>query len=142
MHFSPIQELGVSGKTDCIQDQLKLNPELFHSSFDSTEIEQIVKSLESEQSALSFIDIILEYTCQTSKWLTEVPAAVYNAKTAPSLASAVALDEALAELSLQFEQAGKENNNNKKDFHYQKNNVIECMDDVVAVMDIVKTNVI
>lgn len=62
----------------------------------------IVKRLEKEQGALSFVDILLNHTSYDSEWLLDLPDAVYNQHNTPQLAAAIQLDRAIQEFSDQI----------------------------------------
>lgn len=51
---------------------------------------------------VGIVDIVLNHTAYNSPWLLEHPSSAYNTKDCPHLASAYALDWALARLSVDF----------------------------------------
>jgi len=97
------------------------------------ELERIVKHIESEFHAISFVDILFNHTSFDSEWLNDCPDALFNEKTVPQLRSAILLDIKLQEFSEEI-AAGKVD-------EYGKKNLIENAGDVELIMTLVRKKV-
>ncbi|XP_045521820.1 glycogen debranching enzyme [Pieris brassicae] len=102
-HLTPVQELGASGSSYSIADQLKLNP-LFddpdtgrRATF--SDIENLVAKIHNEWNTLVICDVVLNHTANETPWLPEHPEATYNCQNCPHLRPAALLDAAFARVS-------------------------------------------
>lgn len=103
IHFTPLQQLGASGSSYSLYDQLTLSDLNFS---DIPEVDREprlaseLKRMEDEFGLLGFVDIVLNHTANNSLWLPEHPEATYNLRTAPYLNPAFLVDQALRKLSV------------------------------------------
>lgn len=58
--------------------------------------------LKSEHGLLGIVDIVLNHTANNSKWIQSHPEACYNTDSVPALWPAWLIDNALAEMSVEF----------------------------------------
>lgn len=101
IHFTPIQQLGVSRSCYSLSDQLKVNPEFAAKSGGKItfhDVEKIVKKLREEWGIASICDIVLNHTANESEWLTVNPESTYSCFTSPHLRPAFLLDALLAQV--------------------------------------------
>ncbi|XP_047352700.1 glycogen debranching enzyme [Vespa velutina] len=103
IHFTPIQELGLSKSSYSLSDQLKLNP-LFNDgntviTFD--DIDEFINKIRNEWKMLSICDVVLNHTANESPFLVSHPECTYNCLNSPHLRPAYILDAALFELTIQ-----------------------------------------
>ena len=107
VHFTPIQQLGISESLYCLRDNTKIN-NIF---FDSDNLSEDQKSkLMKEQldkgrdvyGVGSLVDIVLNHASDNSEWLEKHPECGYNLENCPWLNCAYALDCALQEYSNNF----------------------------------------
>ncbi|RWS09635.1 glycogen debranching enzyme-like isoform X3 [Dinothrombium tinctorium] len=97
IHFTPIQELGVSQSAYSLRDHKRLN-----SSFNSKtttytydDVKQFVQFMEKEWKILSITDVVLNHTANESEWIHEHPDCVYNLDNSRHLRPAYLLDRVL-----------------------------------------------
>ncbi|KAI8428402.1 hypothetical protein MSG28_007227 [Choristoneura fumiferana] len=98
IHFTPIQELGGSGSSYSLADQLRLNP-AFGADASFADVSNLVGKLRGEWGVASICDVVLNHTANESPWLAEHPEATYNCGNCPRLRPAALLDAALARLT-------------------------------------------
>ncbi|CAK7909795.1 glycogen debranching enzyme [[Candida] anglica] len=103
IHFTPLQERGVSNSPYSIFDQLKFDPELFKSNEHATEF---IHEVLGNHNLLSLTDVVWNHTADNSEWLRDHPDAGYNVETAPHLRAAIELDAKLLEYSSKLEELG------------------------------------
>ena len=127
IHFTPLQVRGISNSPYSLYDQLGWDPACFPSG--EKDVQQMIDSLEKNHALLSLTDIVLNHTANNSKWLEQHPDAGYNLVTAPWLEAAYELDTALLDLGGKLDTLGAPVNP-------------QTTDDVVKIMDVVKTEVI
>lgn len=96
VHFTPLQERGVSNSPYSIRDQLKFDPALFESNEQAVLF--ISKTL-AKNNLLALTDVVWNHTADDSPWIREHPDIGYNAVTAPHLKLAIELDQALLDYS-------------------------------------------
>ena len=104
LHFTPIQELGLSNSAYALKDQLKLNP-VFNRPGDSKEynfddVDKLVKYMRSEWELMSLTDLVFNHTANESPWIQEHPECVYNLINSPHLKPAYLLDRIIFHFSL------------------------------------------
>ncbi|CAH1981135.1 unnamed protein product [Acanthoscelides obtectus] len=97
IHFTPIQELGISNSSYSLKEYLKLNPLFVKEdgkmpTFD--EIEKFVVELRSEWKMTSICDVVLNHTANESQFLQEHPDVTYNCQNCPYMRPAYLLDVA------------------------------------------------
>lgn len=103
IHFTPLQERGVSNSPYSIYDQLRFDPNLFKSNDDAA---KFLKELLAKNNLLSLTDVVLNHTANNSEWIREYPDAGYNVENSPHLQSAIELDEKLLEFSNKLDEFG------------------------------------
>ena len=107
VHFTPIQQLGISESLYCLRDNTKINNIFFDSDNLSEEQksklmkEQLDKGRE-KYGIGSLVDIVLNHASDNSEWLEKHPECGYNLENCPWLNCAYALDCVLQEYSNAF----------------------------------------
>lgn len=93
IHFTPLQELGVSNSSYSIRDQLKVNP-IFGKDKEITfeEVEGFTRWMCKEWKILTASDLVFNHTSKCSSWLREHPECAYNLENSPHLKPAFILD--------------------------------------------------
>lgn len=127
IHFTPIQELGISNSSYCLRNQLKLNPRFNATDDDKAvtfkEVKGLIAKLRVDWKVPSVVnnlfmiiatfihlqvtsicDIVLNHTANESDWLEEHPEATYNCKLCPYMRPAYLLDAALHLFSLDIKK--------------------------------------
>lgn len=103
IHFTPLQERGVSNSPYSLYDQLKFDPNLFSSNDDAI---KTLNTVLTKNNLLALTDVVWNHTADNSSWLRDHPESGYNAETAPNLRSAIELDAKLLEFSGNLEKLG------------------------------------
>lgn len=101
IHFTPLQERGVSNSPYSIYDQLKFDPNLFEN---NEQAAKFLRQLLEKNNLLSLTDVVLNHTADNSEWIREYPDAGYNVQNSPHLQSAIELDEKLLEFSKRLDE--------------------------------------
>ena len=107
VHFTPIQQLGISESLYCLRDNTKIN-NIFYDNNNLSEEEKIKlmkKQLDKGRELYgvgSFVDIVLNHASDNSEWLGNHPECGYNLENSPWLNCAYAFDCALQEYSNAF----------------------------------------
>lgn len=96
VHFTPLQERGLSDSPYSIYDQLTFDPNLFSS---NEEALSVIKKMTAKNGLLTMTDVVFNHTADNSAWIRDCPDAGYNAETAPHLQAAIELDQALFDFS-------------------------------------------
>ena len=82
LHFSPIQELGLSNSAYCLKDQLQLNPVFTPKGsvkqYTFTDVKKLVDLMHKDWEMLSITDLVLNHTANESPWILEHPECSYN----------------------------------------------------------------
>ncbi|TVY68815.1 Glycogen debranching enzyme [Lachnellula suecica] len=104
VHFTPLQQRGVSNSPYSIYDQTAWDPECFPNG--EADVKKLINSMEKTHGLLGLTDVVWNHTADNSKWLEEHPEAGYNVSTAPWLRSALELDTALLQFSKNMESYG------------------------------------
>ena len=107
VHFTPLVIRGDSNSPYSISDQLQFDRASFPQG--ETDVTAMVKKMENDFGLLSLTDVVWNHTAPESKWLQEHPEAGYNLQTAPWLESALELDDALLQFSLDLSKLGLPN---------------------------------
>ncbi|XP_050313135.1 glycogen debranching enzyme isoform X2 [Anthonomus grandis grandis] len=107
VHFTPIQQLGVSKSCYSLSEQLKLNPsfstgEAKQATFE--DVEKLISKMRKEWKVLSVCDIVLNHTANESEWIKEHPEATYNCLNCPYLRPAYLLDAAFHHFSMDIKK--------------------------------------
>ncbi|CAH0555446.1 unnamed protein product [Brassicogethes aeneus] len=103
IHFTPIQELGVSNSCYSLSEQLKLNPGFQKndgSMVTYDEVEELTNKMRSEWKVASICDIVLNHTANESEWLVDHPEVTYNCQNCLYMRPAYLLDAALHTFSM------------------------------------------
>lgn len=110
VHFTPIQELGKSGSSFSIKDQLKLDPvySTKKKTFTLDDVEEIVSSMKEDWEVLSLTDLVLNHTANESPWLNEHPECSYNLVNSAYLKPAYLLDRILWNFTLNVSKGAYE----------------------------------
>ena len=96
IHFTPLQQRGVSNSPYSIKDQLKLSDDIFNSEKD---LESILEKMNNDYGLFGMTDIVWNHTACDSEWLIEHPEAGYNLENSPHLKVAYDLDESIMTFS-------------------------------------------
>lgn len=117
IHFTPLQQRGISNSPYSIKDQLNFADDLFIIKKDekekTEEVESILKKMKNKFGIFGMTDIVWNHTACDSEWLVNHPEAGYNLENSPHLKSAFELDEKILEFSsnLKFYNLNGELNN-------------------------------
>ena len=107
VHFTPIQQLGISESLYCLRDNTKINNIFFDNDNLSEEMktnlmkEQLDKGRDIYGIG-SLVDIVLNHASDNSEWLGNHPECGYNLENTPWLNCAYAFDCVLQEYSNSF----------------------------------------
>lgn len=99
IHFTPLQQRGLSNSPYSIKDQLKLSVDIFKN---DQELENIIEAMNRQYGVFGMIDIVWNHTACDSDWLIEHPEAGYNLDNSPHLKAAFDLDESILSFSSQL----------------------------------------
>ena len=107
VHFTPIQQLGISESLYCLRDNTKINNIFFDS--DNLSEDQKTKLMKEQldkgrdiYGVGSLVDIVLNHASDNSEWLEKHPECGYNLENCPWLNCAYAFDCVLQEYSNNF----------------------------------------
>ncbi|KAJ8966073.1 hypothetical protein NQ317_018892 [Molorchus minor] len=103
IHFTPIQELGLSNSCYSISEQLKLNPNFKKDDGKMPtfkEVDQLMTKIRTEWKVTSICDIVLNHTANESEWIKHHPEVTYNCVNCPYMRPAYLLDAAFHQFSL------------------------------------------
>ena len=107
VHFTPIQQLGISESLYCLRDNTKINNIFFNS--DKLPEEQKLKLMKEQldkgrdiYGIGSLVDIVLNHASDNSEWLGEHPECGYNLENTPWLNCAYEFDKVLQQYSNNF----------------------------------------
>ena len=98
IHFTPLQELGVSNSAYSIRDQRRLSP-TYGEKYTFKDIDSLVQKMNLEWEVLSLTDLVYNHTAIDSPWLQEHPECAFNLENSPHLRPAYIMDRALLEFS-------------------------------------------
>ena len=107
VHFTPIQQLGISESLYCLRDNTKIN-NIFYDNNNISEEEKLKLMKEQLDKGRelygigSFVDIVLNHASDNSEWLGNHPECGYNLENTPWLNCAYSLDCILQEYSNAF----------------------------------------
>ena len=107
VHFTPIQQLGISESLYCLRDNTKINNIFFN---ENNLKEEQKNKMMKEQLDIgrdiygigSFVDIVLNHASDNSEWLGEHPECGYNLENTPWLNCAYEFDKILQTYSNNF----------------------------------------
>ena len=107
VHFTPIQQLGLSESLYCLRDNTKINNIFFNS--DNLPEEQKLNLMKEQldkgrdiYGIGSLVDIVLNHASDNSEWLGEHPECGYNLENTPWLNCAYEFDKVLQQYSNNF----------------------------------------
>ncbi|KAH9935947.1 glycoside hydrolase family 13 protein [Epithele typhae] len=112
IHWTPLQERGVSDSPYSIRNQLVYEPAMFSDPKDigsdggKAKLEEILKVARDEYGLLSLTDVVLNHTANDSPWLLEHPEAGFSPANTPHLTPALEIDTAMLEFSAALESLG------------------------------------
>ncbi|KAL8625730.1 hypothetical protein ACOMHN_044005 [Nucella lapillus] len=107
IHFTPVQELGISNSAYSIRNQHVLSPAYSPPGAPKRtmdDLEQLVKKMHSEWRVMSLTDLVLNHTSKDSPWLLARPDFAYNMKNSPYLRPAFIVDSILRNFSEEVSQ--------------------------------------
>lgn len=103
IHYTPLQQRGVSKSPYSIADQLAFDEELFEAGCPKEEgvkrVATVLKDAKKDLGLLSLIDVVLNHTANNSAWLVDHPEAGYSPANTPHLAPALVLDDCIVDFS-------------------------------------------
>ena len=107
VHFTPIQQLGISESLYCLRDNTKINNIFFNE--DNLPEEQKLKLMKEQldkgrdiYGIGSLVDIVLNHASDNSEWLGQHPECGYNLENTPWLNCAYEFDRVLQQYSNNF----------------------------------------
>ncbi|XP_070195748.1 glycogen debranching enzyme-like isoform X2 [Littorina saxatilis] len=95
IHFTPVQELGISNSAYSIRDQLRFSPVYStdeRNVYTMNDLESLIAKMHKEWRVLSITDLVLNHTSKDSPWLMEHPECAYNCNNSPHLKPAYIID--------------------------------------------------
>ncbi|BFY99964.1 hypothetical protein BsWGS_03004 [Bradybaena similaris] len=103
IHFTPIQELGISNSAYSIRDQLKLSPVYSpgEHKYDLEDVAKLVTFMNKTWGVMSLSDLVYNHTAKDSPWVWEHPECTFNMVTAPHLRPAYIVDRIFENFSLE-----------------------------------------
>ena len=106
VHFTPIQQLGISESLYCLRDNTKINNIFFNTDLSEEEKEKMMKEQldkgREEYGIGSLVDIVLNHASDNSEWLRDHPECGYNLENTPWLNCAYEFDKILSQYSNDF----------------------------------------
>lgn len=111
IHFTPLQQRGMSDSPYSIKDQLKLSI-----NGDEKDLEKSLKIMNEKHEIFGMTDIVWNHTACDSDWLFDHPEAGYNLENSPHLKVAFELDENILKFSSNLSSFGL--NGELKDENY------------------------
>ncbi|TFY77346.1 hypothetical protein EWM64_g6668 [Hericium alpestre] len=112
LHWTPLQERGISDSPYSIKDQLKYDPRNFDNQEDVQQdggvqkMEEMLRLASHEYGLLSITDVVLNHTADNSEWLQKHPEAGFSPANSPHLLPALELDDAIIEFSASLASRG------------------------------------
>ncbi|XP_046327922.2 glycogen debranching enzyme-like isoform X1 [Haliotis rufescens] len=100
IHFTPIQELGISNSAYSIRDQRILSPVYNdHQQYSYKDVKTLVETMQNDWQVLALTDLVFNHTSKDSPWVLEHPECAYNLENAAHLMPAYVMDRILSEFS-------------------------------------------
>ncbi|XP_055887026.1 glycogen debranching enzyme-like isoform X1 [Biomphalaria glabrata] len=104
VHFTPVQELGISNSAYSIRDQLKFSPVYSKGDtkqHDYSDLEKLVDYMNKNWKVMSLSDLVYNHTAKDSPWLWQHPECAFNLQNSPHLRPAYVVDRILEHFSLE-----------------------------------------
>lgn len=98
IHFTPLQELGISNSSYSISDQLQLSSKFSvgeNTGVTWRDVKHFVNEMKTDWGMLSVTDVVWNHTAKNSEWLKKHPDSAFNLKNCPYLLPAYIVDRAL-----------------------------------------------
>ncbi|XP_076462933.1 glycogen debranching enzyme-like [Babylonia areolata] len=105
IHFTPVQELGISNSAYCVRDQHRLSP-VYSTDKRLTylmmpHMKGLVEKMDKQWGVLSVADVVLNHTATDSPLLERHPDCAYNMLNTPHLRPAYVVDRILYHFNLE-----------------------------------------
>ncbi|CAL1548001.1 unnamed protein product [Lymnaea stagnalis] len=103
VHFTPVQELGISNSAYSIRDQLKFSPVYSDGGkqYDYTDLEKLVAFMNNDWGVMSLSDLVYNHTAKDSPWVWQHPECAFNLENSPHLRPAYIMDRIFEHFSLE-----------------------------------------
>jgi glycogen debranching enzyme len=103
VHFTPIQELGISNSAYSIRDQLNLSPVYSpgDQKYGLNDVLQLVDFMNKNWGVMSLSDLVYNHTAKDSPWVWEHPECIFNMDNSPHLRPAYIIDRIFENFSLE-----------------------------------------
>lgn len=105
VHFTPVQELGISNSAYSIRNQLQLSPVYTRpgsaKKYNLNDLENLVNNLNNNLRLISLSDLVYNHTSKDSPWVLEHPECAFNLDNSPHLRPAYILDRIFENFSLE-----------------------------------------
>ncbi|GFO03724.1 glycogen debranching enzyme, partial [Plakobranchus ocellatus] len=105
VHFTPVQELGISNSAYSIRNQLHLSPVYTrpgsNKKYNLDDLENLVKRLNNDLGLMSLSDLVYNHTAKDSPWVLEHPECTFNMDNSAHLRPAYIVDRIFENFSLE-----------------------------------------
>ncbi|RUS77596.1 hypothetical protein EGW08_014635 [Elysia chlorotica] len=105
VHFTPVQELGISNSAYSIRNQLHLSPVYTRpgsaKNYDLDDLENLMENLNNNLGLMGLSDLVYNHTSKDSPWVLEHPECGFNMDNSPHLRPAYILDRIFENFSLE-----------------------------------------
>ncbi|XP_035827253.1 glycogen debranching enzyme [Aplysia californica] len=103
IHFTPVQELGISNSAYSIRDQLHLSPVYSpgDKKYTLDDVEKLMEFLNASMGVMSLSDLVYNHTAKDSPWVWKHPECTYNMVNSPHLRPAYIVDRIFEHFSLE-----------------------------------------
>ncbi|KAK3767183.1 hypothetical protein RRG08_018054 [Elysia crispata] len=105
IHFTPVQELGISNSAYSIRHQLHLSPVYTRpgssKKYDLDDLENLMQNLNKNLGLMGLSDLVYNHTSKDSPWVLEHPECTFNMDNSSHLRPAYILDRILENFSLE-----------------------------------------
>lgn len=105
LHFTSLNEIGISRSAYSIRNHLDFDPSLFKAGEATTKEERLkqvklaLTSMEVDYGIVGIVDVVWNHTSCDTPWLSDHPEATYNVENSGHLKPALLLDEAMQKFS-------------------------------------------
>ncbi|KAK6104908.1 glycogen debranching enzyme [Brugia pahangi] len=136
IHFTPVQQLGISNSSYCIADPMQLNPNFNTAGKQYTydDLAILIKNLEKDYHLLSIQDVVWNHAARNALWLLEHPECAYNLKNSPHLRPAYILDRLLYHFGMDIMNGKYKNRNLSKE--------INSVEHLRTILDILRNEIL